>query len=1252
MTEKRSAGTRNGTAVAIRAGRTTAFVILAAGVEQALAVATPSLGGRSLVYLAAVVLVGMLEGFAAGLAAAVLSGVFLFFLAPVRSGLTGALDLTLIAMALAVVAALATRRMRARLIAARFQRSHARALLAAPLVDNDPSWISKEPAVEATIVAPPQSEFEDEPLSRTLGSDEQVDPASTLSDGEVSHRGSLDASSDSRAGQLGSEPAEARQREDPVRPDLDSETNGAGSQHMRTLTARLEAMKHDATASAAREAALQESLALIAAERDSKAQLVAGFEERLRLAESAAAATSVAHLTSRQEQSSLESERDASTAMAQRLAVRVEQLERSLDEVRENENAARAELVAIVSGRDAALGQVHSLAQRLEELEHLLSEANEAASERDANAVEIQIRTAELERAVLEATRRHAATAVELEATRSRLSALTTEHGEAVASGAAAGRQLSELESDLARAVEARTHAIAARDAAMARVSELERAGSLTRERDTALTQATASRLLALEERDMAVARIGELKRALAAATDRNALLEGQNADSTRFLAEKEAAATRIAALERSLSEATAREQILRTSLEPVENERAEAAARIEALETALTQTVESYEVELRTSESERELLLTRRDSLTAERDAASERNRALEAEIVAMQARLTQHEETTRDHERVTADLGVALERIAELSLTAAGVTEKETRLRESLARIDELTRHRAQAATRLTELEQALADSVSERAALRASIEERKAELQRLHEEKEQEAAAAAEENVRLRARLDEWRAAAEQTAIRFAERERTERERIDSEWTAKLTDAIEHLAREHASVSKTTIAEKNDALAAASALELQLRELRQEREAALKRVSAEWSDRLQSVVNEEAAKHSASIATANEALARARSEAGDLATELQALQERAEAEVLRTGEEWRARLQGALDELSARHAAGESNLVKERDEALAQTRDMTTRLHALQADLGTERARLESEWSEKLQTIVNNLASDHETDLGQALLEKMEARAEVRNLTMKLTQLQSQAEHIQPLVEAERRRTEEEWNAKLQTIVNNLASDHESDVGQAMMEREEARAEVRELTQRLAGLQAQIESDRQQYMQVRVRWNEERAQADAAHRQVIEELRAAAEREIALLHTRLEGLTRSEKRRAVVLLVQQDPTVRIASQRALESLGYDTIIAVDGLEALRLASSRHPSLVLADTFMPKVDGAELVQFLKSRSDTANIKVVLVWNSTTVKRDESISIGGRGHHADHVLAGATDIETLRTTLATVLAG
>ena len=67
--------------------------------------------------------------------------------------------------------------------------------------------------------------------------------------------------------------------------------------------------------------------------------------------------------------------------------------------------------------------------------------------------------------------------------------------------------------------------------------------------------------------------------------------------------------------------------------------------------------------------------------------------------------------------------------------------------------------------------------------------------------------------------------------------------------------------------------------------------------------------------------------------------------------------------------------------------------------------------------------------------------------------------------------------------------------------------------------------------------------------------------------------------------------------VLMVDDEPSVRVLMQRVLRSLGYDVLVASDGREALELAA-RHPGpvhLLLTDLVMPEMGGLELAQALK---------------------------------------------------------
>jgi signal transduction histidine kinase/ActR/RegA family two-component response regulator len=61
--------------------------------------------------------------------------------------------------------------------------------------------------------------------------------------------------------------------------------------------------------------------------------------------------------------------------------------------------------------------------------------------------------------------------------------------------------------------------------------------------------------------------------------------------------------------------------------------------------------------------------------------------------------------------------------------------------------------------------------------------------------------------------------------------------------------------------------------------------------------------------------------------------------------------------------------------------------------------------------------------------------------------------------------------------------------------------------------------------------------------------------------------------------------------ILLVEDEPSVRMLGRRTLEGCGYTVLPASDGAEALRLAASARIDLLLTDITMPGMSGPELV-------------------------------------------------------------
>jgi two-component system cell cycle sensor histidine kinase/response regulator CckA len=79
------------------------------------------------------------------------------------------------------------------------------------------------------------------------------------------------------------------------------------------------------------------------------------------------------------------------------------------------------------------------------------------------------------------------------------------------------------------------------------------------------------------------------------------------------------------------------------------------------------------------------------------------------------------------------------------------------------------------------------------------------------------------------------------------------------------------------------------------------------------------------------------------------------------------------------------------------------------------------------------------------------------------------------------------------------------------------------------------------------------------------------------------------------------------ANVLVVDDRATNREVARITLDDAGHHVIEATAGPEALDLARSLHPDIVLADVVMPGMDGYEFVHRLRADADTADIPVLL---------------------------------------------
>jgi len=86
-----------------------------------------------------------------------------------------------------------------------------------------------------------------------------------------------------------------------------------------------------------------------------------------------------------------------------------------------------------------------------------------------------------------------------------------------------------------------------------------------------------------------------------------------------------------------------------------------------------------------------------------------------------------------------------------------------------------------------------------------------------------------------------------------------------------------------------------------------------------------------------------------------------------------------------------------------------------------------------------------------------------------------------------------------------------------------------------------------------------------------------------------------------------TQKYEARPVVVLADDDPSIRLMVRHVLESEDYDIVEAADGLEAIKAVEQYHPALILLDAIMPGLDGFSTCQKIKENGHT-DIPVMMI--------------------------------------------
>ena len=92
--------------------------------------------------------------------------------------------------------------------------------------------------------------------------------------------------------------------------------------------------------------------------------------------------------------------------------------------------------------------------------------------------------------------------------------------------------------------------------------------------------------------------------------------------------------------------------------------------------------------------------------------------------------------------------------------------------------------------------------------------------------------------------------------------------------------------------------------------------------------------------------------------------------------------------------------------------------------------------------------------------------------------------------------------------------------------------------------------------------------------------------------------------------------------ILVVDDEPQLRRALERALKLEGYEVALAGDGDEALAAVASSGPDAVVLDLLMPKRDGLEVCRQLRAREDRTPV-LMLTARDTVSDRVDGLDAG-----------------------------
>lgn len=113
--------------------------------------------------------------------------------------------------------------------------------------------------------------------------------------------------------------------------------------------------------------------------------------------------------------------------------------------------------------------------------------------------------------------------------------------------------------------------------------------------------------------------------------------------------------------------------------------------------------------------------------------------------------------------------------------------------------------------------------------------------------------------------------------------------------------------------------------------------------------------------------------------------------------------------------------------------------------------------------------------------------------------------------------------------------------------------------------------------------------------------------------------------------------------ILIVEDNELNMKLFHDLLDAHGYQTLQTRNGMEALKLARTHHPDLVLMDIQLPEVSGLEVTKWLKDDDELRDIPVIAVTAFAMKGDEERIRDGGCEAYISKPISVSMFLDTIR---------